>query len=221
MTKKKAPFLRPAWRTVDGRAATLLTTFRSARPLAPFFAGPRGMTDAAGQLGVTTQALRYWVRQYLAADLLCEVPGSGQAARAYVTSAETFVVRLSDWSARTFDELLLARERALGGAFDVALRAALLDAFPDKWGVRLSAGRDAGQLSVQVCGSGGAALPLETLVRDPAAPALLSCWLPLDLDFEEAKLFQRELAALMLRYAGRRGGQRYLAHLALTPLTRA
>jgi hypothetical protein len=65
-------------------------------------------------------------------------------------------------------------------------------------------------------------LPQVTASSDPddkSAPAIVDYYLQdVRLDFDEAKQFQRELCALINRYRGTQGSQRYAVRLALTPL---
>jgi hypothetical protein len=160
--------------------------------------------------------LRYWVRRYLEAGLLREVVAKGRTGRTYLATAEVFLVALDDWSARSFEELQLLRNAAFGERFDDGLRRALLEAFPERWGVRVSAGREPGQIAVQVCSALGDVPSLEALVRRADAPAVLSCWVTLKLSFLEAKTFQGELAALMMKYGECCGEDAYLAQVGLT-----
>jgi hypothetical protein len=83
--------------------------------------------------------------------------------------------------------------------------------------VRVSAGQEPGQLAVQVCSAQGDVPSLEALVRGADAPAVLSCWVTLKLNFFEAKAFQGELAALLVKYGECRGEGTYLAQVGLTP----
>jgi hypothetical protein len=53
---------------------------------------------------------------------------------------------------------------------------------------------------------------------DPKAPAVVSGWNPIQLDFEDAKAMQRELTDVMLRYINKGGNRTYLLGLFLTDI---
>lgn len=53
----------------------------------------------------------------------------------------------------------------------------------------------------------------------PEAPAVLSRWGVLHLDFETAKRMQRDLDALWRRYAEQTGPQAYAVRLAVAPIS--
>ena len=54
----------------DCAAARILSREKARRMLAPFLAGPRGLSEAARASGVSRQTMRYWVRKFETHGLL-------------------------------------------------------------------------------------------------------------------------------------------------------
>jgi hypothetical protein len=121
-----------------------------------------------------------------------------------------------------------ADTRALFELLDAGGRTAFLDA--------LAAGADRSGLrewTVRLHRRDGADVRLDLVpgrpdwssdaLLDPAAPAVLFHWVPLQVSREEAKQLQRELAALVQRWAARSphgGAPDHLLGVFLTPLAR-
>lgn len=209
------------WQTVaDPEAAKVLMQPRAQRVLAPFMAGERSVGEVAAATGSSTQAVGYWVKRFIDLHLLRFTharPRRGRPIRCYRATAGGFFVPFGMTSASTLEALLIEQERpwterlyrdliragtpAMGGLHD--------------WGMCVSASGEAPYLNFAP--NPQVADDVEALVLRPDAPALWTGWAVIELDFTDAKAFQRDLAALLERYGDRRGGQDYLVRLALAP----
>ncbi|CAM3832662.1 hypothetical protein [Deinococcus frigens] len=210
------------------RHAELLADPRVQRLLGPFFVGLESKSGAAGvsvaqaadALNMEARALRYWVNKLLTAGLLCEVnSGGGRAARRYRTSAPHYFVSFAQIPRLTLDALFERAEAIPLETLHRNLLALSHGAFPGlhQWGLWVEPAVG-GRIEVRVGPAERAVSSVQALLREAHGPAALMCWLPLQLDFQDAKAFQRELGDLIERYQDRRGAQPYLARIAMTPI---
>ncbi len=169
----------------------------------------------------------YWVKKLLKLELLEVVrtePRAGKPIKVYRAPAEHFVVPLNAVSAATF-EALLAQHHA---TWEELLRKSLVgsahDAFErlHTWSLVVSKGEKAIRIDVTP-EAGDDAFGYDSMrqrLLTATAPALLDCWVPIGLSFEDAKNFQKELSDLLDRYEARPGAQDYLARIALAPISK-
>lgn len=205
----------------------ILTDPKSLRRLAPFIGCEHTVKGAAEELGVSQHAMLYWVKKLVKLDLLEVVrtePRAGKPVKFYQAPAEHFVIPLNAVSAATF-EMLLAQHHA---TWEELLRKSLVgsahDAFErlHTWSLVVSKGEKAIRVDVTP-EAGNDALGYDSMrqrLLTATAPALLDCWVPLGLSFEDAKNFQKELSDLLDRYERRPGAQDYLARIALAPISK-
>lgn len=203
-------------------AAAILCDSKAVRHLAPFMGTERTVSEVASELKLSTQAMFYWVRKFCQLGLLRvarEEPRGGKAVKYYRASAERYFIPFRLVPIETLEALARMRDKPWEEAFDRNLVQTYHDTFGTlhTWGVCIL--RDEGQgIRIDLAPETGGASFLSELVRRDDMPAVLSCWLPLQLDYAEAKALQRELDALAQRYRQKRGAQLYLAHIALTPV---
>ena len=201
----------------DARAALLLDP-RTLQQLEPFLGTARSVGEAAEEQGEKPNTVLGRVRRFEAAGLLHvaqTVPRRGRPLRRYRTVADVFFVPFEAGTAGSLEEALAERE----APYERLLRRNVVEARREAigtWGTRIY--RDGrGRLQVQM-----AVRPDSNVTTlEAGGPAVLSAWRDrLQLDYDDAKALQRELFELLLRYQGERGGQRYVVHLGLAPVTR-
>lgn len=79
----------------DPRVAACLAAGRGTLFLAPYFAGPSSVTEAAAYLHETVAKTHYWTRRWCDLGLLAvveEIPRGGRAIKQYAAVADEFVV---------------------------------------------------------------------------------------------------------------------------------
>ncbi|WP_052351956.1 helix-turn-helix domain-containing protein [Deinococcus pimensis] len=207
MTRTPSPSV---WKRLDEpEAARALVDPTVRMYLTPFVWRERRVSDVARELGVTTNAVLYRVRQFLRLGLLDitrEEPRAGRAVRWYRSTSRGFFVPFSATDAGTVEELY---ETTLDGARS-ALMQSLTRAWRDladdpRWFGLYTYGDERGLLSHVV---------LPAPPEDPrSAPGAFGAWLmgpdapvlwdntyPLRLRREDAKAFQRDLYELKRRY---------------------
>lgn len=201
----------------DPQRARLLLDARTRRQLAPFLGAAASVGEAARARNEKPNTVLRRVRRLLDAGLLEvaeTVPRRGRPIRRYRAVAEVFFVPFEASAADDLESALAEREawveRLLRRAVVRARREAL-----GVWGTRIYAD-ERGRVQVQMAVRPDA----DASTLDPGGPAVLSAWRDdLELDYSDAKALQRELYELLLRYQRKRGGQRYVVHLGLAPVS--
>jgi hypothetical protein len=76
--------------------ATLLTKTASFLCLEPFFSGPKGLSEVAREINISPERMSYWVRKFLATNLLVEAGTHsrefGRPIQLYQTATKAFYV---------------------------------------------------------------------------------------------------------------------------------
>lgn len=201
----------------EPEAVKVLMDRNQVQLLRPFFEGEKTISEAAEVLELRLQFLFRKVQRFAALGLLVvsrEQVRKGRALRYYRTSAPLFYVPASSVDMGT----LLRRSEDFWNRH-------LTDSLLSVWNRRTEEG-----LGVQVYPNtlGGVRIALATepgvtyraLEEDEAV--MLNSWLRLSLSPQDAKVFQRDVEALVERYTNKhREGNRanYIARFALAPLT--
>lgn len=201
----------------DHRAAQLLVDLEQLRLVLPFMGRERSISEVARELGLAVDAMTYRVKKLVRLGLL-EIarrePRKGRAINHY-RAALAFFVPVDVLPHTTTEELYERSDAPLRRQIARSMIEALYESgsFRD-WGVLVR--RDAGGNPQLGLAPRSADWNFGRLLESDA-PALLSSWMPLTLDFEDAKALQAELFALIEKYAPRQGSQRYLLGVALAP----
>ena len=177
----------------------------------------RSIGDVAKTVGLAVDAMTYRVKRLVALGILEEVRKEARKGRAiaYYQAATAFFVPIKVLPHETTEDLFEHADGLMRRQIAKSMTAALYDAFPfQDWGVLVQCDSN---------GNPGMSLAPPSATWDfadllsPQAPALMSSWMPLMLEFEDAKALQAELFALLGRYAQKQGTQPYLLGLALAP----
>lgn len=204
----------------SSEAARLLTDTAQLRLLEPFFKREVVLSEVAAELGVNLNTLLYRVNRFIALGLLRvvrEEPRRGKAVKVYRASAESFFVPFDITPSASLEQIL---QDLLGDAeklFDREAAKAFQQAFPTK-GIHVCL--TGNQLSVMLCDREGREA-FKDAFFGLGAPALVLRHGTLNLDFQTAKAFQRELYDLLARYSTKQTphAQLYAYRLGLTPLS--
>ncbi|WP_133161863.1 hypothetical protein [Deinococcus koreensis] len=187
------------------------------RYLAPFMGREVTLSEAARELGVSLPRLHYQARKLCAEGLVRVLRVERRrrhAVKIYRAVADVFFVPFALISS---ESVAVAMARA-----DLPWRPLFLRSLeqvwrehPGEWGMQLER-TDLGAVRATIVPAPGQ----QGRLTSPEMPAVaLGGWVTdLMLDFEDAKALQRDLAALLARYEGRRGSGRYLMQLRLAPL---
>ncbi len=198
-------------------AAAILTNPHTLRQLEPFLARENTVKDAAEETGEKPNTVLSRVRRFVRLELLevvREEPRQGRAVKVYRSTADGFFVPFEATSAESLEAALAERD----AYWQALLRHNVVRSRLEKvetYGTRIY--RDPrGRLQVQM-----AVTPEQnTTTLAPDDPAVLSAWRDaVYLDFEDAKMLQREMFDLLKRYQQKRGAQRYIVRLGLAPIT--
>lgn len=191
-----------------------LSAGRGVHYLAPYFAGPRAVAEAAEYLEEPIARVHYWTRRWCELGLLEVVEErarAGRPIRLYRTVAQRFVVRPEHLPEGHFDRMVDRYHRHLGEA----LRRAVLTENP----MSLLVHQMAGQVGVSVSNTPTPELPERRSRRDSIHSSV-----GLHLDDAEARELAEELGAVLRRWSERCGDRRpgagrstYLALVAMTP----
>ncbi len=200
----------------DPTAARWLLRPASLRQLEPFLGATRSVGEAAALTGELPNTVLKRTRRLVALGLLrcvAKEPRAGRPLRRYRASADVFFVPFEASGADSLEAALAEREAYWERLLRHNVVRARMEAL-DTWGTRIY--RDGrGRLQVQTALSADA----NAILLDPDMPAALSAWRDqVMLDHADAKAFQRELFALLLRYQRAHGAQRYVVHVGLAAL---
>ena len=200
----------------DPLGAACLIDPKALAYLAPFTGRERTASEVAAELGVTLPRLHYQLTRLLGAGLIQvvrEVPRAGRALKVY-GAAPAFFVPFEATDHETLEAAISRATRAWQQRFVRSVVYSVLE-IPGRWGLRVF--RD--ETGVLVLEPGHAPDRPWDLLADDSPAVLPGGWATdLQLDFEDAKALQRELAAIGRKYLGRGGSQRYLLQLNLAPL---
>lgn len=206
------------WTTVDDpRAAAFLAAPEKAYFLYPFIGQERSVAEVAKHFGLATNTVAYRVQSLLRMGLLHETRSEarrGRAVRYYRAVADALYVPLRRTALPDLAAMIDAWGQSLQPLHAESMARALLDEGGD-WGVRISREGN-GQLLIAP-----AQRPeyfYDYFSED--APAILEGWFDFMLDPADAKAFQHDLMALYFKYYGRKGSQRYLLRVGLSPVPR-
>ena len=215
MKETKSPSILSIY---NPEAAAILTNPHTLRQLEPFLARENTVKDAAAEIGEKPNTVLSRVRRFVRLGLLevvREAPRPGRAVKVYRSTADGFFVPFEVTSAESLEAALAERDTY----WQALLRHNVVRARLEKletYGTRIY--RDPrGRLQVQM-----AVTPEQNYTTlAPDDPAVLSAWRDaVYLDFEDAKMLQREMFDLLKRYQQKRGAQRYIVRLGLAPLQR-
>ncbi len=210
-------------RIEDPERARVLTDIKTTRLLLPFIKRPCSLSDAAHELGVKLPMLSYHVKRFVELGIL-EVTRTerrqGRGVKLYGSAAKTLSVPFSATPSETLERLLVDLTYPDTRRFQRELARALQGLTPD-WGVYITCTEseavsfslrpDSGTLEENVAFTDG--------LLDSHEPAIVANSGRIDLDFDTAKAFQRELTELYERYTKlqNKKGQPYVYQLGLTP----
>jgi len=203
----------------DERQASVLADPKALRHLTPFLGRECTVTAAARELGITPHAMLYWVKRFVALGLLTvtrEQRRAGKPVKWHRSAADRFDVALRLLPSATLEELLHRDDEPWRRLLVRNIVRISVDAFGQLHTFGLSVSGESG-LKVELTAGAGSDFWNEFL--RPDAPAFLTGWVSVQLDFEDAKAFQGAFCALLNRDQQRAGSQRYLARVALTPVT--
>lgn len=200
----------------DPKRARLLLSAGTRAHLAPFLGEARSVSEVAAATGAKANTVLRRVQRFVAAGLLAvvaEQPRRGRPIRRYRAVADVFFVPFEASAAADLDAALAEREASVARLLRRSVVRARQDAI-GTWGTRIYRD-DRGQVQVHMAVRPEA----DVAPLDPDGPAVLSAWRDgVTLDYADAKALQRELVALLERYEGKRGAQRYVLHLGLAPV---
>lgn len=181
----------------DPAAVRVLTRGASARWLAPYFAGPSSITDAADHLGESLGRTHYWTRRLHDLGLLQVVetrPRAGRPVRLYRVVARRFVVPPAHLPEGHLERMVAGSHRVLAEA----LHRALVGEEP----LALVVHQEAGQAGVSVSNTPTPSSPGQRPDRSSIHSSV-----HLSLEGEEAEELARELGAVLRRWSERCGGR--------------
>lgn len=203
------------WTVSDPRVATLLTRPAHFRNLAPFLGRAIAASEAAREIEVSLQKLKYWIERALEVGLL--VPAGhrlerGRKVNLFRTRADILFLPAAITSEGTLESLAKFWTDPWNDVFMRTVARVFARAGVE--GLRIA--RNA---TGQVDGVLALSANHDIDWSDPALPPMSGGWeLNLRLDIDDARQLQQELRAIYARYAQKRGGSRYIMRLALAPL---
>ena len=201
----------------EADAAKTLLNRQQARYLTPFMHSPLTVSEAAEVFGDSLNSMYVRITRFVNKGLLVQDSlrsVGGRKLKTYRATGRRYFVPYEVMSFDSLETLHRHLDRPLEESFRRNLvRSRLEHTRGYGYEVYLNA---AGQVDYRP-----AAMPGVLLVRnDPNTAAELNLWMAeLHLDYAHAKEFQQALLELYRRYQGSSGGQRYLARLALVPMT--
>ncbi len=196
--------------------ADILISPKTLRQLEPFLGRSLTITQAAKELGEKPNTVLSRVRRFVKLGLLevsQEIKRKGRNVKHYRTTADTFFIPYEATSAESLETALAERD----SYWEDLLRKNVVKARIEdvgSWGTRIY--RDErGRLQIQA-----AITPDKNYTMlDKNRPAVLSAWRDsVYLDFEDAKILQKEMFELLKKYQQKQGKQRYIMRLGVAPL---
>lgn len=208
--------IRPHVTVTDPKAAAYLADPHHAVYLYPFIGRERTASDVARVYKISIKTLLYQINRLIELGLLRVTrleARRGNPIKHYRAVADAFFVPHEATDNETLEMMVDQWSQSLQPLYLRAFAHALGGVSPG-WGVRIS--RDGtGLLRISP-----AMKPEEDWnTFEPDAPLLMEGWLTdLHLDFEDAKALQLELVEMYLKYAAKRGAQRYIVRIAAAPM---
>ncbi len=211
------PFFKPHATVTDPQAAAYLANPQRAVFLYPFIGRERTATEVARTYKVNIKSLLYQISRMIELGLLCVSnieARRGSPIKHYRATADAFFVPHEATGAETLEDMVNLWSVSLQPLF-LQSYARALERVSAHWGVRISRDEN-GLLHI----SPATSPQTDWNMFEPDAPVVMEGWLTdLRLDFEDAKAFQFELAALYLKYANRNGATRYIGRIAMAPMS--
>jgi hypothetical protein len=204
----------------DPTQAKALTNAKLIGFLQAFIGQERSVTEASERWKVTLNAAYYRIKRLEDLKLIAvasETARAGRNLKRYRAVSDNFFVPLGIVPEASLEEFLEAtnlhfQELMLRSQVR-AIRTSFSERAPRHWGIHV--GQDgSGKLTVHLADQFGN----DPDLSDPAMPIIVDGWPQLQLDYEDAKAFQRELFAFFRKYEKKRGTRKYLFHFALAPL---
>ena len=202
----------------EEKAAQLLVDLEQVKLVLPFMGQERSISEVAKDLDMAVDAMTYRVKRFVKLGLLEETRKEARKGRAitYYCAASAFFVPVKSIPNQTTEELFLHSDVGMRHTIAKSMTKALYESTSfENWGVLVQKSPD-GKPSLGLTPP-SADWGFEKLL-DASAPALLSSWMPLSLEFEDAKALQADLFQLIGKYASKQGSQDYLLGLALAPV---
>ena len=199
------------------KAAQLLVDVEQLKLVLPFMGQERKISEVAKELGLAVDAMTYRVKRFVKLGILEEVRQEARKGRAisYYRAASAFFVPVRVIPNQTTEDWFMQVDTTMRQKVAKSMTSALYEAVPfQDWGVLV--GRDPDGSPQLGLTPPSADWGFENLL-EPTAPALLSSWTPLKLDFADAKALQKDLFELIGTYAQKQGSSDYLLGLALAP----
>jgi predicted transcriptional regulator len=200
-------------RLENAEACAVLADREQLRLLGAFLGKENTISSAAQELEVNPTKLYKQVQRFLALGLvnICRLEKrSGRAIKYYRSSSDRFFIPF-----RTYPPELIGQQNREHHTrlFAQGLgRVYRQEEFTEQdWGA-ITASMPGSGVYLSIANSFGQ----QWDYLDPDAPAVVSGWHQIQLDFEDAKAMQREMVEVMLRYMGKGGKQTYLLGLFLT-----
>ncbi|QLG09863.1 hypothetical protein HLB42_03075 [Deinococcus sp. D7000] len=208
-----------SWQQVtDPDAVKVFLSGRDLPVLGALMTGEWAVGPLAASLHLPLNAAHHRVRRLLRLGLVRETRQTarrGRPIRHYRATSEGYLVPYHATPLGSPEELVGMQERDFTARFLHAVVQAAAPLVRDERDVGLRVFLENGEVTVDVTPTAGAFQSAELL--RPDRPALLLGGATLHLTPADAKALQRELSELHARYAARRGPERYLLRLGLTP----
>ncbi len=206
---------RKLTRIENPEACAVLADREQLRLLSAFLGKENTISSAAQELEVNSTKLYKQVQQFLKLGLV-KISRlerrAGRAIKYYRSSADQFFIPF-----RTHPPELIGQQnrehhtRLFAQGLE---RVYCQEEFTEQdWGA-ITATMPGGGVYLSIANSKGQ----QWDYLDPDAPAVVSGWHQIQLDFEDAKAMQCEMIEVMLRYMGKGGNRRYLLGLFLTDI---
>ena len=203
------------FRLENPKACAVLVDREQLRSLGAFLARENTISSAAEELGVNPTKLYKQVQRFLELGLVKITrfeKRNGRATKYYRSSSDQFFIpfrmhppELIGHQNRQHHTRLFAQ-----GLERVYRQEHFIE---QDWGA-ITAHTPGGAVYLSISNSQGERWDH----LDPNAPAVVSGWNPIQLDFEDAKAMQRELVEMMSRYMEKGGNRTYLLGLFLTDI---
>lgn len=208
------------WRVNHPEAALILTDPRALSMLSPFMEEACTIKVAHQTLGLSSHTMLYWVNKFLDLGLLKVVrvqERKGKPIKWYQTPGKGFLIPLPLIPNSTLEDLLLRHDEPFNQQLIAGLVKTSIETLRklDRWEMLVwkEDTLKIDMLSMDEKGPG-----FHELLLKEDSPAMLFELAHLQLDFDEAKQFQKELSDLIKKYRTRKGAGHYLARVALAPL---
>ncbi|HEX7003480.1 MAG TPA: hypothetical protein VF168_04785 [Trueperaceae bacterium] len=204
------------WTTVqDPRQAQLLSDREAFRYFEPFMAREKSVSEAARELGCSTDTMLYRVRSFLAAGLLRIVrvePRAGRPIKIYRSSGDAYFVPFDVTPFATLEERLAEQMEEFSR--EVVHSSAALLRQTGRRGQRIYRTREG-----RVWNDSAADPHTPFIIGDPGVPAAYDFSQVIRLQEEDARRLQLELHSLFERYAAVADelGREYLWQVTLIP----